>query len=457
MPVTRVYELLASRYEQDLNDLIALLRIPSVSALSEHRSDVACAAQWLQEYMDRIGLENASVLSTDGHPVVYADWIRDPQKPTALIYGHYDVQPVDPLALWQTPPFEPDVRDGRVYARGASDDKGQVMAHLAALGALLAAQGSLPVNVRILIEGEEEIGSPSLEPFIKAHPERVKADFIVISDTSMFARGLPTLCTGLRGIAGLEVHVETAATDLHSGLFGGAAPNALQVLAELLAASKDPNGRVTIPGFYDRVVPPTPEERAAYAVLPYDEASALESLGLSGWAGEGEYTPLERMTIRPTFELNGMWGGFQGEGTKTVIPREAHAKITCRLVPDQDPDEIVSLLEQHFQKLAPSYAKVTVERGHGARPWKAAMDHPATQAAIAALRHTFGKEVALAPSGGSIPVVESFDRLLGLPCVLIGFADPDCNAHAPNEFFSLDTFRMSREALCRFWLEVARA
>ena len=318
--MSRVSELLASRYDQDVKDLVELLKIPSISALSEHRTEMARAAEWLKEYMARLGLENAQVLPTPGHPVVYADWVKDPAKPTALIYGHYDVQPVDPLHLWQTPPFEPDIRTGRLYARGASDDKGQVMAHLAAIGALLAAEGALPVNVRLLIEGEEEIGSPSLEPFIEAHPELVKADFIVISDTSMFARGLPTLCTGLRGIAGVELHVETAATDLHSGLFGGAAPNALQVLAGLIAASKDAAGRIQVPGFYDRVIEPTPKEREAYAALPFDEAELLESLQLKAWAGEGEYTPLERMTIRPTFEVNGMWGGFQGRAPRRSFP-----------------------------------------------------------------------------------------------------------------------------------------
>lgn len=453
--MSRIQQHLENRYDQDVSDLIEILRIPSISALSEYREEMARAAEWLKEYMVQLRLENACVLPTSGHPIVYADWLNDPAKPTALIYGHYDVQPVDPLHLWQTPPFEPDVRAGRLYARGASDDKGQVMAHLAALGALLDAEGSLPVNVRILIEGEEEIGSPSLEPFIKAHPERVKADFIVISDTSMFARGLPTLCTSLRGIAGLELHVTTATSDLHSGLFGGAAPNALQVLAELIAATKDPNGRVTVPGFYDRVIQPTPQEREAFAALPFDEAGTLESLNLAAWAGEGGYSPLERMTIRPTFEVNGMWGGFQGEGTKTVIPNEAHAKITCRLVPAQEPEEIIALLTRHFEALAPPYASVKVDVGHGARPWKAEIDHPVTQAAITALQRTFGQEVALAPSGGSIPVVESFDRLLGLPCVLMGFADPDCNAHAPDEFFSLESFRLAREAICEFWREVA--
>lgn len=446
---------LASRYEKDLSDLREFLSIPSMSALNDHKEDMRRAAEWLVAYMRRLGLENAQVFETPGHPIVYADWIKDPTKPTALIYGHYDVQPVDPLPLWESPPFDPQIRSGRLYARGASDDKGQVMAHLAALGALLAAGGRLPMNVRLLIEGEEEVGSPSLEPFLRAHPDRVAADVIVISDTGMFAPGLPTLCTGLRGIAAVELRVATAATDLHSGLYGGAAPNALQVLAQLIAASHDDKGRVAVPGFYDRVIEPTGQEREAFAALPFDEEDLLERLELKAWAGEQDYTPFERMSVRPTFELNGMWGGFLGEGSKTVVPREAFAKITCRLVADQDPDEIVRLLTDHFQRLCPPYASVQVTSGHGARPWKAMVDHPAIQAAIRALERTFGREVALAPSGGSIPVVESFDRLLGVPCVLMGFADPDCNAHAPNEFFGLETFRLAREAIALFWQEAA--
>jgi Acetylornithine deacetylase/Succinyl-diaminopimelate desuccinylase and related deacylases len=454
--MSSLQEQLASRFEQDRSDLIEFLRIPSVSALREHRADMHRAAEWLAAAMRRVGLENVQVIETPGHPIVYADWIRDANKPTALIYGHYDVQPVDPLDLWESPPFEPEVRQGRIYARGASDDKGQVMVHLAALGALLACYGELPVNVRVLIEGEEEVGSPSLEPFLQERPDLVSADFVVISDTSMFAPGLPTLCTGLRGIAAVELHVTTAATDLHSGLYGGAAPNALQVLAQLIAASKDDQGRVAVPGFYDRVIEPTPRERQAYAALPFNEKELLERLELGGWDGEPGYTPFERMTVRPTFEVNGMWGGFLGEGSKTVIPREAHAKITCRLVAGQDPEEVVRLLTAHFQRLCPPYARVEVTPGHGARPWKADLEHPALQAAIRALQRTFGKDVALAPTGGSIPVVESFDRLLRVPCVLMGFADPDSNAHAPNERFSVETFRVAREAVALFWQEAAR-
>lgn len=448
---------LRDRYPKDVEALVDLLRIPSVSAQSEHAGDVARAAEWLKEYLSRIGMRNARVLPTRGHPIVYAEWIDDPAKPTALIYGHYDVQPVDPLPLWQAPPFEPTERGGRLFARGASDDKGQVMVHLAAIGAWLAARGSLPVNLRVLIEGEEEVGSPSLEPFLTAHPELIEADFIVISDTGMFARGLPTLCTGLRGIAVAEVHVTTATTDLHSGLYGGAAPNAAQVLCELVAACKAPGGRIAIPGFYDRVIEPTAAEREAYAALPFDEERLRQALGLEGFAGEAGYTPYERATVRPTFEINGMWSGFTGEGSKTVIPREAHAKITCRLVPDQDPAEILELLAAHLRRICPPYAKVNVELGPGARPWKASIDHPATAAAIRALEETFGQKVALAPTGGSIPIVETLDRLTGAPMVLMGFADPDCNAHAPNEFFSLETFRLAREACARYWHEVGQA
>jgi len=452
-----VKEYLSSRFDKDVEELVEFLRIPSVSAQSQHREDVSRAARWLAEHLSRMGMKDARVLPTAGHPIVYAEWIDDPAKPTALIYGHYDVQPVDPLPLWQSPPFEPAVREGRLYARGASDDKGQVMIHLAALRAWLATRGRLPVNVRVLIEGEEEVGSPSLEPYLLTHPDLVRADFIVISDTGMFAPGLPTLCTGLRGIAVAEVHVTTAATDLHSGLYGGAAPNAVQVLCELIAACKGPDGRVAIPGFYDRVLEPSAAERASYGSLPFDERGVLAGLGLKAFAGEAGYSPFERMTIRPTFEVNGMWGGFLGEGSKTVIPREARAKITCRLVPDQEPEEVLDLLAAHLRRICPPYASVEVERGAGGRPWKASLGHPATEAAIRALEAAFGRKAATVPSGGSIPIVESLDRVTGAPMVLMGFADPDCNAHAPNEFFSLETFRMAREACAVFWQEVAGA
>lgn len=442
--------------ERHLDELKEFLRIPSVSALSEHKQDVVAAAVWLVDYLKRIGFGGARLIETGGHPIVYAERFDAPGAPVALIYGHYDVQPVDPLPLWTSPPFEPDVRDGRLYARGASDDKGQLIMHLQALEALLRTRGRLPVNVKLLIEGEEEIGSPSLDPFVRQSREMLAADAVVISDTSMFAEGMPTICVGLRGIACLEVHVRGARSDLHSGLYGGAAPNAAHLLVELLASMREGQGRILVPGFYDGVEELDPEERAAIQALPFDEAAFAGELGVKELVGEPEYTPLERISTRPTLEINGMWGGFQGEGTKTVIPAEAHAKITCRLVPYQDPEEIQRRIAEHLRRVAPSSAQVEVEFGHVARPWKCSPNHPVIQAGVRALEKSFGRSVALMRMGGSIPVVEAFDAALGAPVVLMGFASPHSNAHAPDEFFPLDTFVVGRRALAAYWDELAK-
>lgn len=442
--------------QENLDRLVDFLRIQSISALSTHREDIERAAQWLAEYMKSIGLDRVSVLPTAKNPVVVGEWMGRPGAPTALIYGHYDVQPVDPLHLWTSPPFEPTLRQGRVYARGAADDKGQVMAQLQALGALLATEGSLPVNVKVLIEGEEEVGSPSLEPFIVANPDRVQADLVVISDTSMFAPGMPTICCGLRGICDLEVHVKTANSDLHSGLYGGAVPNALHVLAELIASVRTSDGRIRVAGFYNGVEELSEQERAQLAGLPFDEAEFIRRLGVPALTGEPGYSTVERMSVRPTLEINGMWGGFQGEGPKTVIPNEAHAKITCRLVPRQNPTAVAQSVADHFVNACPPWARVEVKLGHVARPWRCDPNSKPVQAAVKALEETFSSPVALAYMGGSIPVVESFDRLLNVPCVLIGFAAPDSNAHAPDESFAIDTLRKARIALSRFWHELAK-
>lgn len=451
-------------YEQYLTDhlgehielLKQWLRIPSISALSEHKEDTARAASWLHAHMRKIGLENVKTFATDGHPIVYGDWLHRPGAPTALVYGHYDVQPVDPLEEWESAPFTPEERGGRLFARGVSDDKGQVMVHLAALEALLQTTGELPINVKVLIEGEEEVGSPSLERFVKEHKsDLLKADLVVASDTSMVADGLPTICTGLRGIAGLEMHVYTANTDLHSGLYGGAVANATQVLVDLLATVHTSQGRINVNGFYDAVIDPSPAEREAIAQLPFDARELQERCGTLALAGEVGFTPLERMTVRPTFELNGIWGGFQGEGSKTVIPREAHAKITCRLVPDQDPAEIQHLIAKHFASHCPATARLEIDFGHTAKPWKSEINSPPIEAARRALEKAFGRPAALAPMGGSIPVVEMFDVHLGVPCALLGFAAPDSNAHAPNESFPLETFDVARKAVAEYWHQLA--
>lgn len=442
--------------EKHVADLKEFLTIPSVSALSEHRADVAAAAAWLVEYLKGIGFEEARLLETGGHPIVYAEWLKAPGAPTALIYGHYDVQPVDPLPLWTSPPFGPEVREGRLYARGASDDKGQVLMHLQALEALFKTDGRLPVNVKLLIEGEEEIGSPSLDPFVRANREMLASDVVVISDTSMFAEGMPTICVGLRGIACLEVHVRGSRSDLHSGLYGGAAPNAAHLLVELLGSLREGQGRILVPGFYDGVEELGADEREAMRALPFDEEVFAAELGVKGLDGEAEYSALERISVRPTLEINGLWGGFQGEGTKTVIPAEAHAKITCRLVPDQDPKAVQQRIAEHLRRTAPASAQLEIEFGHVARPWKCSPKHPAIQAGVRALEGRFARQVALVRMGGSIPVVEAFDAALGVPCVLMGFASPHSNAHAPNEFFPLETFAVGRKALADYWHELAR-
>ncbi len=442
--------------ERHIDELKEFLRIPSVSALSEHRRDVTTAAAWLVDYLKRVGFESARLIETGGHPIVYAERFDAPGAPTALIYGHYDVQPVDPLPLWTSPPFEPDVREGRLYARGASDDKGQLIMHLQALEALLRTRGRLPVNVKLLVEGEEEIGSPSLDPFVRERREMLAADAVVISDTSMFAEGMPTICVGLRGIACLEVHVRGARSDLHSGLYGGAAPNAVHLLVELLASMREGQGRILVPGFYDSVEELEPDERAAIRALPFDEVAFAAQLGVRELVGEPGYTALERISTRPTLEINGIWGGFQGEGTKTVIPAEAHAKITCRLVPNQDPKEVQRRIAEHLRRVAPASAQVEVELGHAARPWKCSPKHPVIQAGVRALEKSFGRSVALVRMGGSIPVVEAFDASLGAPIVLMGFASPHSNAHAPNEFFPLETFAVGRKALAAYWDELAK-
>ncbi len=440
-----------STYLEQLKEILA---IPSISGISEHRDDVQRAASWLRDYMEAIGLERATVRPTAKNPVVTAEWLQRRGAPTALIYGHYDVQPVDPLALWTTPPFQATERDGRLYARGSSDDKGQVIAHLQAIASLIAVEGGLPVNIKVLIEGEEEIGSPSLEQFIKDNKDWTQADVVVISDTSMMEHGLPTICCGLRGLCEMEVHLETANTDLHSGLYGGAAPNALHVLVQLLASVRDGQGRITIPGFYDGVVEPTSEERKQMAALPFDEEEFAQRLGVDQLVGEPEFTALERISIRPTLELNGLWGGFQGEGPKTVIPNEAHAKITCRLVPEQEPERVAAVVAEYLTQAVPAGARVRVDLGHVARPWRCDPASAPVQAAVQALEQSFGRSAALARMGGSIPVVEVFDRLLGAPCVLMGFAAPDSNAHAPNESLPLESLRIARRALGRFWHEL---
>ncbi|WP_374712324.1 dipeptidase [Symbiobacterium terraclitae] len=441
--------------DEHLRQLMDLLRIPSISALSEHKPDMRRTAEWLAAEMRRIGLTRVEIMETGGNPVVYAERADNPGGPTALIYGHYDVQPVDPLDLWVTPPFEPEIRDGKLYARGASDDKGQVFMHLKVIEAMLAEEGRLPVNVKLLIEGEEEVGSENLERFIAEHRDLLKADVVVISDTALYARGVPSLTYALRGLAALEVHVTGAKGDLHSGAFGGAAPNAAQALVRLLATLHRPDGGIAVAGFYEQVRPLSQEERDAFSALGFSEEALMADLGVSALPGEPGFTALERLWARPTLEINGIFGGFQGEGTKTVIPARAGAKITCRLVPDQDPERVLDAIEAHLKANCPPGVKLEIRRMGGAPAAMTPIDHPAIRAAMQALSEAYGAEARFIRTGGSIPVVGTFGRVLGTPCVLMGFGLEEENFHAPNEHFHLENFDTGMRALYRFWHHLA--
>ncbi|GIM45866.1 peptidase M20 [Collibacillus ludicampi] len=453
----RIEEYLSENREHHLDELKQLLAIPSVSALPEHKQDIQRAAQWLAESLKRAGMEQVKVMPTKGNPVVYGEWLKAEGKPTVLIYGHYDVQPVDPLELWETPPFEPDIRDGQIFARGASDDKGQTFMHIKALETILRTTGSLRLNFKFCLEGEEEIGSPNLEEFVAEHKDLLAADVLVISDTSMLGRGKPAICYGLRGLCGLQIDVTGAKADLHSGLFGGAVQNPIHALVELLASMRNKDGQITINGFYDRVLPLTEEEKEAFRALNTDEEQTRKDLQVPDLFGEKGYTMVERTWARPTLEINGIYGGFQGEGIKTVIPSQAHAKITCRLVPDQDPEEILALIEEHVRTHTPPGVTVEVKRFDKGRPFITPIDHPAIQAAARAYEKVFGVTPAFTRMGGSIPIVETFDRLLHLPIVLMGFSYPDDNFHAPNEHFHLECFDNGLRTLCYYWYELEQA
>lgn len=447
---------LAEHREESISQLVELLKIPSISALSQHRQDMRRAAAWLKEALIRAGLENVQIMETGGHPVVYGDWLHAPGKPTLLIYGHYDVQPVDPLDLWETPPFEPDIRENKIYARGASDDKGQTFMHIKVVEALLKSRGSLPLNVKFCIEGEEEIGSPNLDQFVEKNKELLAADVLLISDTSMLDNGQPALCIGLRGLCGLEIAVQGPKRDLHSGVYGGGVQNPIHALVELLASMRDERGRITVEGFYDRVKPPAPEEGEAYRNIPFDEEQLRQDLEVPQLFGEEGYTYLERTWLRPTLEINGIYGGFQGEGVKTVLPSQAGAKITCRLVPDQEPDEIIALIQKHIEKHTPKGVKVTTRLFDKGRPFVVSPDHPAIRAAEKALEKAFNQPVAMVRMGGSIPIVETFHRILKLPVVLMGFGLDSENIHAPNEHFHLENFDKGLEAIGHYWFELAK-
>jgi len=423
-----------------LDELKAYLAIPSVSSAPEHRHDMQRCAEWTAAQMRDIGLHDVAVSQTAGHPVVYGEWLGAPGAPTILVYGHYDVQPVDPIDLWTSPPFEATVRDGDLYARGAADDKGQVFMHLKAVEAHMKTNGRLPANIKMMIEGEEEVGSDHLDGFIRAEKERLACDVVVISDTPMFARGVPSICYGLRGLAYFQIDLRGTKSDLHSGSFGGAVVNPALALAQVLTQMKDRSGRIRIPGFYDDVRPLTEQEREEYKRLPFDEKQYRKELGAPRLFGETGYTTLERTWARPTFDVNGLLSGFTGEGSKTVIPATAMAKVSMRLVPNQDPDKIAALFEAYVRKVTPKTVELKVTRMHGGKPWMTDLDNRFIQATGRAIEQGFGKRAVFTREGGSIPIVSTFQEQLNAPSVLFGIGLPDENSHAPNEFLNLDNF-----------------
>ncbi len=440
-----------------LSELKDLLRIPSISTLPENKDDCRRAAHLLAAELARIGLEHARLIETGGHPLVYADWLHAAGKPTALFYGHYDVQPTDPEEEWLSPPFEPTERDGNLYGRGTCDDKGQVWAQVKGLESLLASTGNLPINVRTLFEGEEEVGGEGIEAFVASKPPELKSDFALVSDTELFAPGLPTLCVGLRGMIYTELEVRGAKQDLHSGMYGGAAPNPFVAIAQMIAKLKDEDGRILIPGFYDDVIPPSPEELAAWQSLPFDEEHyRLTEVGSRTLVGEPGYSVLERTWARPTVDVHGIPGGFIGAGAKTVIPAKAVAKVSMRLVPAMTPAKAFALYKAYVEKIAPAGVDVEVRLIHSGDPCLVRVDNPYVKAATTALHEVWGKDTVFIRSGGSIPIVGDFDRHLGIPSVMMGFGLPDDNIHAPNEKFNLNNFYLGIESIVRFLEEAGK-
>ncbi|HET7347196.1 MAG TPA: dipeptidase [Acidobacteriaceae bacterium] len=441
-----------------LDDLKALLRIPSVSTLPEHKKDVEAAAEWVAADLRRIGMEHVEVIRGSGHPLVYADWLRVPGKPTCLCYAHYDVQPPDPLDEWVTPPFEPTERNQNLYARGAVDDKGQLVTQLKALESILKTHdGKLPINIRVIYEGEEEVGGEQIEAFVREHPERLKADFALISDTEMFAPELPTLCVGLRGMIYTEVEVRGAKTDLHSGMYGGAAPNPFIALAHIIAGLRDRDGRILIPGFYADVQKPSEAELKAWKNLPFNEEEyRTAEVGASKLVGEKGYSVLERTWARPTLDVHGIVGGFTGAGAKTVIPAKATAKISMRLVPKMKPQTAFRQFSEYVQSLCPEGVSVDVRLIHSGEASLIPTDNPWIRAATRAMKTVWNKDTVFIRSGGSIPIVGDFERNLKIPSVMMGFGLPDDGLHAPNEKFHIPNFHRGIESVIRFFGEAAR-
>ncbi len=445
-------EYIQKHQETFKEELFDLLRIPSISADPNHKQDVRSAAEFVAGQLEQIGLNNVSIEETDGHPIVLGEHLEaGADKPTVLIYGHYDVQPPDPLNEWKTPPFEPTVRDGKIYARGASDDKGQSYTHIKAIESFLKTGTELPVNVKFIIEGEEEIGSPNLVPFLAANKERLACDMVLVSDTAMFAKDQPSITYGLRGLMYLEVEVVGPNRDLHSGVYGGGVQNPVNALCEMIAKLKDENGVIQVPGFYDKVRPLSDQERKAYAELPFDQNAYNKILDIDEEFGEEGYSTLERVSARPSLDVNGIWGGYQGEGAKTVLPAKAFAKLSARLVPDQEPKEIYKQIEAYLHQVAPPGVRVTVKEHHGGHPVVVDLNFYGLKAAAAAFKEVYDKEVLFSREGGSIPIVADFSKTLNATTILMGLGLNSDSIHSPNEHFHMKDFERGMKTSARFF------
>jgi acetylornithine deacetylase/succinyl-diaminopimelate desuccinylase-like protein len=445
-------EFIASNRNRVLEELLGFLRIPSISTLPEHQPDIARAAQFVADSLQSVGMEKVEIIPTARHPLVYGEWLHAPGKPTVLCYGHYDVQPADPLELWKTPPFEPTIRDGNIYARGSADDKGQFYMHIKAVEALRAAHSTLPVNLKFLIEGEEEVGGASVAKYVAENREKLKADVALVSDTAMYAPGMPTLCIGLRGLIYMEIEASGPARDLHSGLYGGTAPNAVYGLIELLGKAKDADGRIRIPGIYDDVAAPAAAESASWKRLPFRESEFLEKeVGASTLTGEPDKSVFERIWARPTFEVHGIAGGFTGAGAKTVIPAKATAKVSVRLVPNQNPDKVVAAVKDWVKANVPKGIRAEVQVLSASPAVMVNPDHPAIEVAAKAFSEVLGQPTVFIRSGGSIPIVGDFARHLGIPTVLMGFGLPDDGLHSPNEKYNVENYYNGIATVARFF------
>lgn len=451
-----IIQFIQSNQNLYVEELKTFLRIPSISTLPENKEDMKHCAAFVADKLQQAGMSRVEIFPTEGHPIVYGEWLGAPGKPTVLIYGHYDVQPVDPVELWNTPPFEPTIKGDNIFARGATDDKGQMFIHIKSVEAFFKVKGSLPLNIKFIIEGEEEIGSEHLEGFIQQHKDLLKCDAVLISDTSLYEAGLPTITYGLRGLAYMEVEVAGPGKDLHSGSFGGAVANPINVLAEIIAKLHDKKGRVTIPNFYDDVLPLSKEEKKNFELFNFSDKKFAKELGVQELAGESKFSTLERLWVRPTLDCNGIIGGFTGKGAKTVIASKASAKISMRLVPNQDPKKIAKSFTKYIKSLAPKSVKVIISNLHGAYPTLSPLMGKAVKAAAVSMEKAFNKKTVFMREGGSIPVVATFQRILKAPSVLMGFGLNSENLHSPNEHFSLTHFQLGIQSSAYFFEEYSK-